>query len=626
MSLSINKRLKYFDTEEEYEQFLEEQRASADAGTLELLETTVCCITHGNTETPDTYLPSHDIGDEDKLMHYNATDEIRYVPFINPMWTSENRVSLIPISSGGYRPKINTTKYLTLPNVIDGKQITLLDKDFLSKITSFPVFNNSNVKEINATSYYNNSLTLPSYWKSLITCNIQHTYIKFTDNILNASNLVTFKETWSNLRAPTVLTSDNLKSYTLDYNISNTEGLSLDLNTIIPNSENLELLSLGYGVLHNINFTYSGSNTLKIGQLRLGSANYPDNVHVDIAHPNGSIINTNNIFYNCNLFNSSCNVCSQSTYIFEASCTGEGQNNMTVFNDDISYSNTKLSVIFPNAEGNNYGNITLSKPQFYNIEVTQRGIHKPFNLKASAHSNSDILTINLFGDDSNTLSGTYISIDSSTSSEFRYSKVVLNNVGEVGNHINLRSLSVLADKISFDGIRFDSNLNNKLNWNNYTCDIKSNYYLSSVFGDVSVSGALANLGILHGLCHIYNINTDVEQLDAVFEYDAYTRSSYSLAFRTTLNANVNSYNIINNLTENIKRNTLELYCINTEDVSLDTVKKTLLLFSNFLNIPKESASKLSTVTLAKEFVDALPQEYLDIFYSFENHIIYIKET
>lgn len=161
--MAINKRLRYFSTEEEYQKFYEQQRQACDAGTLELLETTVCCITHGDIDTPDEYLPSHEPGDEEVIMHYNVNDDIRYIPFINPMWTIRG-LYLSEVSGGGYQP-VPTKSGISLPEVIDGNQLTELRAVFTQNILNFPSFN---VKNVSIFEYQTNKdLNVPSDWPSL---------------------------------------------------------------------------------------------------------------------------------------------------------------------------------------------------------------------------------------------------------------------------------------------------------------------------------------------------------------------------------------------------------------------------------------------------------------------------
>lgn len=165
---SINKRLRYFSTEQEYQAFYNQQKQACDDGTLELLETTVCCITHGDPDTPDEYLPSHDAGDEDKLMHYNVNDEIRYIPFFNPMWTIRG-CYLSEVSGGGFEP-ILVNSGVSLPDIIDGQQITKLGEYFTPRISSFPNFSVKNISVFLYKSYRDFRVT--SDWPSLTTLNV----------------------------------------------------------------------------------------------------------------------------------------------------------------------------------------------------------------------------------------------------------------------------------------------------------------------------------------------------------------------------------------------------------------------------------------------------------------------
>lgn len=169
MGLNINKRLRYFKTEADYEAFVEQQRAEADAGTLALFETTVCCITGDREEKPDTYLPSHDVGDEDKIMHYNAEDEIRYIPFINPMWTDKN--CILREDGDDIKPTVpSTITPISLSDVVDGQTITKLDSDFFEHISSFPKFSVKNVRTLNcATSnLMQRRFSFQKDWPSLV--------------------------------------------------------------------------------------------------------------------------------------------------------------------------------------------------------------------------------------------------------------------------------------------------------------------------------------------------------------------------------------------------------------------------------------------------------------------------
>lgn len=176
MSLIYNKRLKYFSSEAEYNAFVDELRAEAAAGTLDLYETLVCCITHGDPTTPDEYHPSTEPGYTDVTFEYNSEDNIHYVPFVNPMWTEKN-ILISPVT-GGYEPKfqnVNPGNTHLLPDVVDGAQFTEITQNFTAYISTWPKFLVTNIKSLYyrlSSSYNNLRLNLPSSWPSLETMNI----------------------------------------------------------------------------------------------------------------------------------------------------------------------------------------------------------------------------------------------------------------------------------------------------------------------------------------------------------------------------------------------------------------------------------------------------------------------
>jgi len=168
MPLSYNKRFKTFSTEQEYDAYYAEIQAACDAGTLELLETVVCCITYGDPTTPDEYLPSHEPGDENIKFKYNENDDIRYIKFLNPSWTKHG--AYLSEIDGGYKPVLTKVVY-ELPDIIDGQQLTQIDSDFFGRFygSSLPAFNNKNVARMlyNIGDNLHPVTTLPSSWAAL---------------------------------------------------------------------------------------------------------------------------------------------------------------------------------------------------------------------------------------------------------------------------------------------------------------------------------------------------------------------------------------------------------------------------------------------------------------------------
>lgn len=245
--MTINKRLRYFRTEEEYQEFYEQQRQACDSGTLELLETTVCCITHGDTDTPDEYLPSHEPGDENVIMHYNANDDIRYIPFINPMWTIRG------IYIEGTTPVNALGTMVTLPDVIDGNQLTEITSDFVKRLNNFPKFNVKNITTFSYTSSQKFNIT--SEWPSLTSFSVVRPsgfswseIPVFDDNTLNAPNLQTvlYDAYLSIVQDFPFITSRNIQSLSASFT-----DLVIDVNSKLTSTENLSYLRL-----QQSNFSY----------------------------------------------------------------------------------------------------------------------------------------------------------------------------------------------------------------------------------------------------------------------------------------------------------------------------------------------------------------------------------
>lgn len=301
---SINKRLRYFSTEQEYQAFYNQQKQACDDGTLELLETTVCCITHGDPDTPDEYLPSHDAGDEDKLMHYNANDEIRYIPFINPMWTTRG----IYINNGV--PINAMLRNVTLPDVIDGNQLTQLPGDFVFYLNSFPSFSIKNITTFTYKSRQN--LNIPSVWPSLTKLDVVRIsgfeFGKipiFADGLLDAPNLqqITY-DAWLSINDFPALTSQNIESLRAYFTDS-----VIDINSKLVSTQKLKGLliqSSSAGITypsyrcHRIHLSYDGSY-LNAGYISLCGSNNNRVVELDITG-NTQNINIGSLgLYDCDL-------------------------------------------------------------------------------------------------------------------------------------------------------------------------------------------------------------------------------------------------------------------------------------------------------------------------------------
>lgn len=369
MSLNINKRLRYFNTEAEYLAYVEAQRAATEAGTLELMETTVCCIKHNDDTTPDEYHPSTEAGYTDVVFNYNEDDDIRYVPFINPMWTSR-LCTLYPITDG-YRPVL--FQNAELPNVIDGQQITYIDNDFTTHLLNrWPDFSITNVtglefKPVNSST----RLTLPSSWPNLETIAIQCSDgisyksipIFGSTNTLNAPKLVNFSisNTSSNYiysaeNFPKI-TSDKLETFSAVFtsNYQNPETVRpLNLDDIILDSSSLTTLNLSfYNSTNNddvrvpsIKLTHDGPS-LSISNIYLShdTTDATKGVALNIT-TEASIVNCNSLVLCCDFNNSTCSCPLSVKRLITRNCSSTASSS-TTWDSYITHTSTSLRASFP---------------------------------------------------------------------------------------------------------------------------------------------------------------------------------------------------------------------------------------------------------------------------------------
>ena len=372
MALNVNRRVKLFYSEADYLAFLESERQKADAGTLELYETTVCCITHGDTAAPDEYLPSHDAGDEDKIFHYNEDDDIRYIPFVNPMWTMHG-VSVVPDSIGGFKPKIvvSGSPLSSLPSVIDGQQFTTIDEDFFSGVRSFPEFSIINVEKLSMPNFFSasSSYSFPSHWPSLKTISLCY-YYEFEGDTLDAPLLESFSAATHVLDLP-VVQSSSLKSITLSLPyVAN----QLDINDYFPDCSVLESLSVCSS--HSVStsgyssFSYEGKGvTMTEMVLRSDMSDIRPVSMRMVATDTGGVNTIQNLGLQCDFHGSTFSGVDKVTGgLFVAGCKSTAQETES-FGDIISHSEGELSVLLSAAHCT-VSTVYIADNQFDSINIS----------------------------------------------------------------------------------------------------------------------------------------------------------------------------------------------------------------------------------------------------------------
>lgn len=641
MSLSINKRLKYFDTEEDYERFLEEQRASADAGTLELLETTVCCITHGNTETPDTYLPSHDVGDEDKLMHYNATDEIRYIPFINPMWTSRG-VALIEDNYGGYKPVLYTNQTKALPDVIDGQQITSIDNDFLHQLYMSPIpdFSNANVKYLyfdcrrNTGSSYV-SQEIPSEWPSLETLYIDYhnglVPILKDGNILIAPELTSltayFVKDLFPIKAPLLSTCN---FYIHRSNIIT----NLNLDNIITDSSSLtnmnfitESLSTTNWALENLNFTYSG-NGLQIrrwpyfGYMDTNTGHDPININWSLICENRGTIYFNTDFYftSCDFHGSTFDIDSSLVKFLSfrfVNCVSTSQDWETFMNGVIRHKSDCLEILKSIAQ------YYIFSSAFDNVLVKiNQGIAQRYYVTLNYDSNTTIdIDENEPNGDTLQISGTKARhINLIYPSDYHFQEISftgsspLLSLSTSNNSIRAYHAGTITQDLS------QLSLTNKIHLYCYTAPSSSSYQWSAFF----------NSFILHNNRLTIYANSEINNLELYLEpyYDGTTyyqknsRTLYLYVDDEISNISVTNVLVDDETISNTFIN-LRLY-FNTSTVSVATLQRVVAATAPLLETLKRRTDYPAILNVRTEIYSQLTtsyKEYLVSLFDQVNEII-----
>ena len=435
MAININKRLKYFNTESEYLAYVASQRAAADAGTLELYETTVCCITHGDTTTPDSYHPSTEPGYTDVTFKYNEDDDIRYIKFINPSWYL-NGCTLSPVGSG-YQPVLSA--YKTLPDVIDGQQITRLEaSNFTQKLISWPDFSNIHVEylEINNNNSY--TYTLPESWPALKELSYSGKFVKTPlgeSNYLDAPLLETITVDCSNegTVAPQVWDSEHIKNfkYSTYYNPQ-----SINLDDILPNSHStVESVEIHFQQHSNLVFHHGSTGLRWCALYGLTKRNKQPSENIPVTlrlYSDGEVVSFNNgssfvgVDFNGSSFDGDTmflyNYQNPNEYSLHVqACTSTGTEYAT-FAGILTHKNDYF--IFDNLPSNVYM-VDVSYPQVNNITINvdvDNLIKDVFTINCNYNADYGVhpyITINVNGD---TSKGLFVATDSTVTSG-----IILNN-------------------------------------------------------------------------------------------------------------------------------------------------------------------------------------------------------
>lgn len=662
MSLNINKRLRYFNTEAEYLAYVEAQRAAAEAGTLELMETTVCCIKHNDDTTPDEYHPSTEAGYTDVIFNYNENDDIRYVPFINPMWTAR-LCTLYPITDG-YKPVLYQNA--VLPDVIDGQQITYIDNDFTTHLLNrWPDFSTTNVTVLKFKSANGSTrLTLPSNWPNLtyvrIECgdtNVAGSGINIpifgNTNTLDAPNLESFILTMSvysghpsyilSINNFPKITSDKLKVFTADFNYpqNNTELVTFDFDNVILNSSSLTTMNLNfYDSLNNdnvrvpsIKLTHDGPS-LSISNIYLShdTTDTTKGVTLNIT-TEANVVNCDNLVLCCDFNNSTCTCPLNIKKLTIRNCLSTASSS-TTWGDYIVHSNGNIRVSFPEMyifrnDCSEFNNTIIDLPEgiqiasgeyTVNFRTNTSGktltINMPnssnygFNFSTGFSSEGssilDTLTINL----PNTTP--YYYIGGSSSSGGLYLRIPATNLVINGE--------LWLDYHVVSGSRF-------ILYDNYSVLSKTNLKLYGV-GSVtsSTNRLIATLnGVKLKYFHPYfsglilQLDSDVpsgveatlcSSLQSVLESPSYNREG-SLVIKAT--ANTPSFSIETS-DQNYTLRDIKLEIVNsTSSITLNTIKVILDEISRIYTVYQSAfQSSASEVRIHRVFYDQLPSNYITI--------------
>lgn len=684
MNLNINKRLRYFNTEAEYLAYVEAQRAAAEAGTLELMETTVCCIKHNDDTTPDEYHPSTEAGYTDVVFNYNEDDDIRYVPFINPMWTSR-LCTVYPIKDTegtviGYKPVLYQDT--SLPDIIDGQQFTLLDDGFFRHANNFPEFSISNIENIKTNDVYHTkqpSYNVPEHWTSLKTVDVWYgspyagmrDYEDFlifgNNNILTAPNLEYFKYYYvSNARKlpnseNCTIISSKLKA--CQYWFLNAGGV-LNLSSYIPRTDSLQVL---IGPLEaqtfNFNCVYP-SLWISALTIRPEQNSESENTSAIVTGNDGSAYIENITLNNLNL--SKCTI-SGILPIPEDFTISSDLPSWAIYSQPFNYSTVALNscTLEQNSSGNlleyiswNGNSMSLNliegghSPKstyirnciFTNINITESQNH---NLSRFLYINplnaGSVCTINIDSSVPPSAAGYYynpsIEKPSDISSPINFSIIEINLPTTVDNNIckySFHDISAPADKLilNYTGklYAYDYGEYYTLSYN-YSVDNKYLLYHKTSSSKANiVSPKVFRQFVPYTTGISCNVNTAIDELSCILEKSEDTfddgdgRYATIVSFELTLvtGGSVNAYNIT--VVPDTKEFSCKLTCIDKTASLLNELKKALLVYDNTFFSRTFTAGITSTINIHRNFYSQLDTQSMSIVNKFTTINIYEDEV
>lgn len=630
MAININKRLKYFNTESEYLEYVALERAAADAGTLDLYETTVCCITHGDTTTPDSYHPSTEPGYTDVTFKYNEDDDIRYIKFINPNWYLNG--CTLSSTGSGYQPVLST--YKRLPDVIDGQQITRLESsNFTQKLMAWPDFSNIHVEylEINNNNSY--TYTLPESWPALKEL---YYYGNFERNPLGENNhldaplleTINVNITNSGTVPPQVWCSEHIKTF--EYSTqSNLQVINID--ELLPNSHNtVETVKIHFRQHSNIVFHHGSGDLTWHAQYGLPTVTSPasENVPVtlrlysdgDVTSVGGNGASFYGVDFNGSSFDGNTgflyNYKNPNEYSFSVqACTSTGTEYAT-FAGVLTHKNDYF--IFDNLPANVL-RVDVSYPQVNNITVNVDvdnlisslfTINCNYNTNYSAHP---YITVNI---DGNTLKGLYVSTDSRI-----VSGIILNNDTDyVFDELRCGDLSSYKTPVTVtNGVIRVKSASPIVTYSTVTSPIT--LYTQRIDSVPFMQSNTVHAARVY-ITAATGGNDITVYLEPFFDGTAYYDKNQRF-IQITLADDIGNLNFIPVLVDDETVAGFLGIVVNMTKtgLSMNSINECLESVENFIPLISSSSSNNNSVTIHKSYYDQLDATHLGIFNSFRNKTI-----
>lgn len=643
MSLNINKRLRYFNTEAEYLAYVEAQRAAAEAGTLELMETTVCCIKHNDDTTPDEYHPSTEAGYTDVVFNYNENDDIRYVPFINPMWTSR-LCTVYPIKDSegtvvGYKPVLYQNA--ELPDVIDGQQFTEIDTEFTRKLLSrWPAFSVTNVEslEYQVNSNFVGRLNLPSLWPNLITAsitgyevnNISTFPIFGNNNTLDAPELTDFTVSSQtailSIENFPRITSNKLESFNASFSSGSyfNRDVPMNFDNVILDSSSLTSLNLSfYNSESNdyirvplIQLTHTGPS-LSVPNIYLSHAVNDSTKKVELnITTNAGIVNCNSLILCCDFNNSTCTCPLNVKELTIRNCSSTASTNKT-WGNYITHKNDSIRISFPQMyyfyeDNSEFNNIIVDLPEGIPIPQSRREYYVSAKTDTLGKTltinmpNSSAYSFNIVGGNTSTpLDTLIINLPSVTPYKFEW----------------LSTVKMVASNLIINGEWWATSV--PYMYSGYTINNKAilrGWGKDGAQYQMSLDSTQAKY--FHLYCNSIYVNIDsaisptIEITLCKAPQSIPVSSYYTFgSLRIRVNADISSL-IVHSETQDYSLNHVDVTMENS-NVSLNTIKAVLDAVNDVkTSFPAVLTYSGSIIRILRVFYNQLPTSYLDIVNSF----------